>query len=151
MDPTVERYLNEIEFKAEPGDRASITAAERLLGVTFPADLVELYQRHSALNGSVGDDAEDEDAGGIVIFYPVAELAENNEGYEFPGYTPGFVLIGTNGGGEAYALDYRTDPPVYVVVPFIGRDYDTALLAGSSLADFLTSVAEQSFWGRAAP
>lgn len=142
----LEHYLDQIECKDGPASRDLIAEAERHLGRTFPTDLVELYERHGGLDGSITDDPVDEESGGILILYPVAELAEVNAGYDFPGPTEDFVLIGTDGGGEAYALDFREEPPSYVVVPFIGRDYEVALFAGRSLTEFFTSVARNSFW-----
>ncbi len=34
------------------------------------------------------------------------------------------MIFGSNGGGETYTLDYRSQPPAVVLVPSIGFDYN---------------------------
>ena len=65
-------------------------------------------------------------------------LCERNPGLEIPGYAAGFTFFGTNGGGEAYAWDWRPERRSrYVVIPFIVPDPDVAVPCGDTLEEFL--------------
>ena len=70
---------------------------------------------------------------GYLILWRVEELAQLNEQYEVEIDAPGFIVFGTNGGGEAYAFDRAM---CVCSLPFIGMAPDTARYHASSFADF---------------
>jgi hypothetical protein len=61
-----------------------------------------------------------------------------NAGYGVSKFAPHLLLFGTDGGGEAYAFDTRTEPWNVVEVPFIGMgEAALAIVRGCTFADFL--------------
>jgi hypothetical protein len=59
-----------------------------------------------------------------------------NEAYQTRKYAPGLFLFGSNGGGEAFAFDRRTNNCV-VNVPFVGMDLSLVKLACKSFSELL--------------
>jgi hypothetical protein len=57
-----------------------------------------------------------------AMLWSAVEIVELNESYQVRAYAPGLMLIGSNGGGEAYALDSRNSSSPVVRVPFVGMD-----------------------------
>jgi hypothetical protein len=68
-----------------------------------------------------------------VWLYAVPDLAGINEAAELPG----LVIIGTEGGREAIALDGRADPPPVVIVDVVFAGWDDAIWQAPDLATFL--------------
>ncbi len=77
-----------------------------------------------------------------VWLYAVPDLAGINEAAELPGRLPGLVIIGTDGGREAVALDGRADPPPVVIVDVVFEGWDDALWQAPDLATFLREYPE---------
>ena len=48
------------------------------------------------------------------------DLVEFNRRYEVSEFAPNLFLIGSDGGGQAYAFDISTNDPTLFEVPFIG-------------------------------
>jgi len=48
---------------------------------------------------------------------------------------PGYFLIGSDGGGEAFAIEKATGN--FVVIPFIGHDEETDIVIGRTWDEFL--------------
>jgi len=145
-DERVDKGLTELLAGATCGAPATseqVESAQRELGVQLPSDLVAFYESFGAADGDLPSDP-DEEEGGWLILYPVEELVDTNVGYGYRDQL--LVIVGSDGGGEAYALDFRADPPVWVVVPFIDLDAEHALPAGGSLVEFLLAIKGNTFW-----
>jgi len=125
--------------------REQVARAQRELETQLPEDLIAFYESFGAADGNLTSDA-DEDTGGWLILYPVDQLVDTNAGYDYRDKQ--FLIVGTDGGLEAYALDFRVDPPAWVVVPFIDLDVENALHAGNSLGEFVHAIRDNSYWGR---
>ena len=62
------------------------------------------------------------------------ELIELNRGYNVAEFFPNFFVIGTDGGGEAYAFDLSESALTILTifeVPFIGKPSDARAIANS--------------------
>jgi hypothetical protein len=59
------------------------------------------------------------------------ELIEVNRGYNVAEFFPNLFLIGTDGGGEAYAFNVSANDSTVFVVPFIGMPSDARAIANS--------------------
>ena len=59
------------------------------------------------------------------------ELIEVNRGYNVAEFFPNLFLIGTDGGGEAYAFDVSGNDATVFEVPFIAMPSDARVLATS--------------------
>lgn len=52
-------------------------------------------------------------------------------------YAPGLFLFGSDGGGEAFAFDLRSNPPPVVSVPFVGMDLSLVEFVAVDFGAFL--------------
>jgi hypothetical protein len=106
-------------FDGNPGaDLASIRDFESSYGVTLPSDYVEFLRDMNGGEGVVGS--------AYVSLWPLAELGELNAGYEVRRWAPGLLLIGSDGGGEGFALDLTAATIPVVMIPFVGMDRSEA-------------------------
>jgi SMI1 / KNR4 family (SUKH-1) len=72
-----------------------------------------------------------------VILWRVGELVEMNKAYQVAEYAPGLFLFGSDGGGEAFAFDTRTDAKPIVSVPFVGMELKLARPVAPNFTAFL--------------
>jgi hypothetical protein len=100
---------------------------ERRLGVKFPAD----YQRFLEDENGV----EELFGGAYLVLYSLEELPALCDWVA--GSIPGLVVIGSDGGGEGVALDFRQSPPQVVIVPLIGGSPEDVLIQASNFSQFM--------------
>ena len=126
-----ERWLAAIADSGSSGARDhELDAAAAALGIKFPEDYRDLMRHANGGEGEFGDS--------WIRLWRAEDLCERNPGLEIPGYAAGFTFFGTNGGGEAYAWDWRPERRSrYVVIPFIVPDPDVAVPCGDTLEEFL--------------
>lgn len=98
----------------------------------FPDDYVAFMTEHDGGEGFIGDQ--------YVILYKAAEIPGYNRDYEIERFAPGFVLFGTNGGGEAFVFDTREGEHSVAMVPFIGISHNDAIGVGASFSDFVSRL-----------
>ncbi len=108
--------------------KRELLAAEKVLK-TLPADYKAFLVEVGAGSGPVGTSH--------LNLWRADELIENNAGYGLGEYASGLVLIGSNGGGEAFGFDTRRTPPSVVMVPFVSSGWEDALTIASSFEAFL--------------
>ena len=65
---------------------------------------------------------------------------EYNQYYQVEELAPGFFLIGSNGGGEAYAFDLSSGSSVLHRLPFIGMEAQYASKVADSFRLFLAAL-----------
>ncbi|MGP8199719.1 MAG: SMI1/KNR4 family protein [Limisphaerales bacterium] len=82
--------------------------------VRLPDDYAEFLQQANGGEGFVGN--------AYVILWRVEELLEMNKAYQVAEYAPGLFLFGSDGGGEAFAFDTRSDAKPIISVPFVGME-----------------------------
>ena len=70
-----------------------------------------------------------------VALWPVTDMLQLNEGYKVSEFAPEFFLFGSNGGGEAYAIEKDTG---YIFeIPFIVMAKEDAILKSKTFAEFI--------------
>lgn len=107
-------------------DGASTLAIDHLLSVT-PAELPKSYL--SLLRLSNGGEGELAVQPYLAILDDAETVAQSIERAEHEEFFPGFVIIGSNGGGEYIALDTRKSPPWPVVaLDMVNGDLDETVL-----------------------
>jgi hypothetical protein len=116
-----------------------VSAAERLETV-FPPDYVALLQDFNGGEGEVG-------TAGYLQLWPIEQLIELNEAYKTKEYFPGFVFVGSDGGGEAIAIRKGTSGPELFLMPFIANIND-AVFGGHSFFEFLSLYGSGRIWDR---
>lgn len=108
--------------------REEIRQDEQALGCTFPSDYVEFLTCTNGLD-------LDEPAG--LNLFPTEEIADLNSGYGIPGFMPGWLLIGTDGGGEGILIDCTApDGPIYRV-PLVALLPEDAICLAPSLSEWV--------------
>jgi hypothetical protein len=98
-------------------------------GVRLPGDYARFLQKANGGEGFIGN--------AYVILWRVEELLEMNRAYQVADYAPGLFLFGSDGGGEAFAFDARSDVKPIVSVPFIGMDLNLVHPVAQNFATFL--------------
>jgi hypothetical protein len=125
-----------IEFNGNEGASAeAIEAAERHLKVIFPDDYAAFLATTNGGEGKIG--------GTYVMLWSTTELPELNSAYQVADNAPGLLLIGSDGGGDAFAFDMRSSPWPVVSVPFVGMDLAFAEPMGASFQEFLEGFRDE--------
>jgi cell wall assembly regulator SMI1 len=123
------------EFNRNPGASAqAICSAEEAVKVKLPNDYIAFLRASNGGEGMIGEN--------YVILWNAEELAEMNKSYQVADYAPGLLLVGSDGGGEAFAFDTRTSPWPVVKVPFVGMELQYAEVIAGSFDEFLKAMAE---------
>lgn len=105
--------------------------AER--GIKLPEDYVAFLLRSNGADGPVGET-------GYVSLWAIDELSELNRGYRVDEFAPGLLLIGSDGGDEAFGFDLRDPTMPILEVPFVGMSLDEARPLALTFAEMLTNV-----------
>jgi hypothetical protein len=111
----------------------AIRTTESALGVSLPTDYRRVLGEHDGGEGWVGD-------GAFLRLWPVTQLVEKNRELEANRLLPGVVLIGTDGGGELYAIE--TKASAYKRYPAVGLSRELGAQLGNSWDEFLAALAE---------
>jgi hypothetical protein len=105
-----ERLLAEFNCNP-PAGIAVIRQFEAESRVGLPEDYKEFLKQANGGEGFVGD--------AYVVLWRVEELLEMNKGYGVDEFAPGLFLFGSDGGGEGFAFDTRSDAKPIVKADFI--------------------------------
>ena len=115
---------------------SEIRELEQSSSPLLPAEYLEFLRESNGGQGFVGD--------AYLILWKADEVIEFNGLYEIAKYAPGLLLFGSDGGGDAFAFDTRSEPWPIVMVPFIGMGLDVALPIAPSFAAFFAALAKRS-------
>ncbi len=100
----------------------------------MPEEYLDFLRQTDGYTGEVGDS-------GFISIWPVKEVVPTNEANHFREWVPGFVLFGSNEGGEFYAFDLRGDCAKVVMVPSVPLDLRYAVEVGGSFLELLEKLA----------
>jgi hypothetical protein len=115
-----------------PTDADSIRRLEAEAGFRLPEDYADFLKKSDGGEGFIGR--------AYVIFWSAGELLELNRAYEVDQFAPGLFLFGSDGGGEGFAFDRRSDGRPIVSVPFVGMELEVAKDMGNSFEEFLANL-----------
>lgn len=110
-----------------PQDAIQLTSD--VLKAKLPGDYRAFLEATNGGEGMIGET--------YIMLWRIEELGKMNESYQVAEYAPGLLLIGSDGGGEAFAFDMRNDPWPVVKVPFVGMDLQYVEFLSSSFYEFL--------------
>lgn len=123
------------EFSARPGATdEQISSAETKMGVKFPEGYSQFLRRQNGGEGAIGES--------YAMLWDVSELASKNESYRSNEWAPGFLIFGSDGGGEAFGFDTRNPMWPIVRIPFIGMEWGAAEPLGDTFDQFLDNLYE---------
>lgn len=107
----------------------AIQAAEQQLAVAFPDDYREWLLSTNGTEAWFGEF--------FVMLYSLDNVVAVTRAAEAEDRLPGFVAIGSDGGGEMFAFDFRQSPPSIVMVNIVCAGWHEGLLQASSFTDFM--------------
>jgi hypothetical protein len=76
------------------------------------------------------------------ILYPVDDVVEATLAYRGASEASDAVFIGTDGGGEAFIIDYSTPVPTFASMAYIGDGPGDSLYRDETLDGFVQRLAE---------
>lgn len=132
MTPSEKERLLAKFNRNPPAGVAVIRQFEAESRIRLPDDYAEFLQQANGGEGFVGN--------AYIILWRVEELLEMNKAYQVAEYASGLFLFGSDGGGEAFALDTRSNAKPIVSVPFVGMELKLARPIASSFKAFLEEL-----------
>lgn len=122
------QYLK--EFNLNPPIEDGLVASDsKTITSSLPDTYYQFLREGNGGEGFVGET--------YLILWRLEELEELNEAYKVSEYAPGFLLFGSNGGGEAFAFDVRESPTKIGKIPFVGMDKARFTLISDDFEQFL--------------
>ena len=101
-----------------------------------PEDYLNFLRRSDGAEGAIGRK-------NYLVLWPAEEVEIANKEYAANEFTPGLVLIGTDGGNTGYGFDCRVTPPVVVEMPLVGMNWMDARTLGSDFSSFIRALSEE--------
>ena len=114
---------------------ATLAGAEEAFSRKLPEELRQILLASNGTAGVIG--------GHELQIWSAEEIVAYNRANRVQDDCPAFLMFGSDGGGETYTLDYRTDPPSVVLVADIGFDYASAIPIGADFISFLDRLRDQ--------
>jgi hypothetical protein len=101
------------EFQPNPpASREALIALRMALSKPLPNSYMAFLERANGGEGFIGER--------YAQLWRAEDLVEFNRGYKVFEFAPNLFLIGSDGGGQAYAFDISTNDLTLFEVPFIG-------------------------------
>jgi SMI1 / KNR4 family (SUKH-1) len=119
---------------ATPGD---VEAFENGSGIRLPNEYTAFLKTRNGGEGFIGNES-------YLILWKVGDLQSLNSAYEVKAYVPDLLIFGSDGGGEAYAIDYSDPALAIVAVPFVGMERGLVRKISSNFNEFLNALAVKS-------
>lgn len=96
-------------------------------------DYAEFLKRHNGIEGFVGPTA-------YLVLWSVEQIPDLNAGYRVQEYAPWILLVGSDGGGNAFGRDRSTGK--FGSVPFVGMSRSDFKELGATFEEFLVNLAD---------
>jgi hypothetical protein len=116
-----------------PADASAVRQFEAEFHLRLAEDYVQFLEWVNGGEGFIGKNV-------YIILWRVEELLEMNTAYHVAEYAPGLFLFGSDGGGEAFAFDTRSDANQIVSVPFVGMELSLARALAPNFGQFLEKL-----------
>lgn len=135
MSENITTYIKELDLEAST-DQKTIDFTQQKMEFIFPEDYKDFMLKHNGAEGCMGENS-------YVQLWSLENIIKYNQGYDVEKYVPGLILIGSDGGNEAYAYDSRDKSKPIVSVPFIVMNFDDVVKCADNFTDFLQYLYEQ--------
>jgi len=107
--------------------------AEQALGVRFPGDYRLFLSASDGLEGGIGGDK-------YLMLFRIEDIAEINVAAATSEFAPGFVIIGSDGGGTSYGFRWHGRTPEYGRVTDMELSNERIEVLGASLMDMIQRI-----------
>ena len=124
-----EEMFKEFEFNEKPE-----SVLESVKGLELPDDYLDFMREHNGGEGPLGEN-------NYGCFYRFEELEEVNDDYEVQDNWPGYVVIGSDMGGQLWA--YNPEKKVYCQIDSMNTDEETYYTQAGSFEEFLRKMDEE--------
>jgi hypothetical protein len=121
-----------MRYQLNPGASADDVAGLRERFPHLPADYFSFLRQSDGGEGFVGVEP------GYFRLWRANEVAQFSSEYQVQEYLPGYVAVGSNGGGELYVFPISGRPSGIFVVPAIGMAPDVVLRVAPSFTAFVS-------------
>ena len=121
--------FEEFEFNERPAE-----VITEINGMALPEDYLDFMREHDGGEGPLGEN-------NYGCFFRLEELAEINEEYDVPNSWPGYLVIGSDMGGQLWA--YHPGKKIYCQIDSCNTDEDTYSTISDSFASFLIRMDEE--------
>lgn len=119
-----------------PASPDQVKRAASMLGRYATADHLRFFESMDGAEGDAGGQF------GYVQLWGVDDLEALNAAYCVDEFLSDVMLIGSDGGGEAFGVAVRDDHLVVINVPFTPMDDAHVRVIATSFADFLRQVGD---------
>ena len=126
-----------MRYALNPGATANDVAGLRDRFPQLPADYLSFLQQSDGGEGFVGIKP------GYFQLWRAHEVARYSSEYEVHEYLPGYVAIGSNGGGELYVLPLSGWPSGIFMVPAIGMAPEAVQKVAPSFTAFVSEFGNE--------
>ena len=133
MNSRIKHLIRELTLR-RGASQSSINAMATELEIELPDDYVEFLLHFNGGEGPIGNS--------YISLWSIEDIPSLNKAYAVEEFAPGLVIIGSDGGGTAYAIDKRTGK--IVEVPFISMDTKLVYTIGTRLEDLLEYTTQNS-------
>jgi hypothetical protein len=126
-------------YRNPSGTEAEIAAVEQHFGVRLPCEYKRFLLWSDGGEGRIGAGRRFKD--GYVSLWPTAEIIGLNADYDIGNETGLLIGVGSDGGGDCFAFDYRSSaavPPV-VEIGFADADVTAARIVSASFGDWFAT------------
>jgi hypothetical protein len=154
MNPLLKRLTQSFDSKAAAASPEELARLKSVAGFKLPDDYAELMAGMNGCSGWLGDpdevEGEHEESelhAAYVRFFELKEVLQDFETGRSRKFFPGFLSIGSNGGGESIAVRNVGDVVEVGWLPMIGSPSDFIPVGGSVLA-FLQEVEARALSGK---
>ena len=103
----------------------------------LPNDYIDFLKLSNGGEGFIGNE--------YIILYKIEELEGINNDYEILEFDSDLLIIGSNGGSEAIALDFIDNKTKYVLIPFL-FDRNDIIELGEDFRSFLEGLFTKGYF-----
>ncbi len=126
-----------MRYELNPGASENDVAVLRERFPHLPNDYFSFLRQFDGGEGFVGVEP------GYFQLWRANEVAQYSAEYQVHEYLPGYVAVGSNGGGELYVFPISGSPPGIFMVPAIGMALDVVLEVAPSFTDFVSEFGNE--------
>lgn len=120
-------------LRPEGASDEALSGVEAALHVELPRSYRSFMMTSNGCDGAAGE--------AWCILYPIEQVIELTKTYREATFTDGVIFIGTDGGGEAFIIDFNTSLPTFASMAYIGDGLEDALHRDETLDGFIAKLA----------